>query len=67
MKFLNNRDLVHFIDKIDDNSKKYIIMENYQGNSLRNYINDIYIDERAFDELVFFIFIIRQLKEQFWI
>lgn len=67
MKFLNNRYLVHFIDKIDDNSKKYIIMENYQGNSLRNYINDIYIDERAFDELVFFIFIIRQLKEQFWI
>lgn len=58
MKFLNNRYLVHFIDKIDDNSKKYIIMENYQGNSLRNYINDIYIDERAFDELVFFIFII---------
>lgn len=58
MKFLNNRYLVHFIDKIDDKSKKYIIMENYQGNSLRNYINDIYIDERAFDELVFFIFII---------
>lgn len=56
MKFLNNRYLVHFIDKVDDNSEKYIIMENYQGNSLRNYINDIYNDERAFDELVFFIF-----------
>lgn len=56
MKFLNNRYLVHFIDKVDDNSEKYIIMENYQGNSLRNYINDIYNDDRAFDELVFFIF-----------
>lgn len=56
MKFLNNRYLVHFIDKVDDNSEKNIIMENYQGNSLRNYINDIYNDERAFDELVFFIF-----------